>query len=867
MDRASPGQPTPTDDSYQTAIDPSSELDLANSLLSLSLSLTQPTPPQPPCPPLPPAPSSEPPKHHSPSPSAPLPQPTASSPPTSSQSSRTFVLLQPACTQHRYVRDHHDLSTIVERPERIRAVKTGVAAAWARLERRGSSGGKRWEKPSGREEGEALGDLMSCLSLGGFPDGDRKGKGGKANEVRGGPFDILVSHAQMSVDAGALRMVHGKPNYAPGEEEVLAARSAEEDPPVVVTSASTSTSTPSQQQRARSTRSPSPSKPSSSTSGCPAPPPPPPPPAWPHQLTSLIRAAPSALSTPPSFSEIPSHLPQGDLYLCEESGEAIFGALGAVCEGVDRVVAGSGSKGVNDTGETEEGGSRGGEEERYARGFVAIRPPGHHCGESSPQGFCFVNNVCVAAAHAHLKHGINRVIILDIDLHHGNGTQDIVWRLNAEAHRLLSAHEAAHSKSSSPRKGLSKKQQPGKEDEERPRPLQIMYGSLHDIWSYPCESADPALVAAASLALSGGHGQFISNVHLESYDGEEDFYERVYGGYKDGLLGRAKQFVRKTGAGPAETLVMVSAGFDASPYELPSMSRHAHHVPTSFYRRFLRDACAFAASHSEGKVLCVLEGGYSDRALASGAAGLMEGLVGAAVEEEEEEEGRGDPHEKEEQVEEGRWDEGEMKKLEKACSVVKKPKRGPGFVTRGNFSGGGGAGLAAPTLVGAGPDSTAEPWLARAVEVFSWIEDGEVRPGLGLAPPTTTRAKEQPRLAPRQLRERKARVDYAELAENGLALGGTGAGSGTGTGTPTPSPGRGRGAAAAAEGAGAGRRTVLASADASANQDRTLPAARVVPAAAPTSTATSSSAGRDKPAVKFVWKQGGFGGGGGEPRI
>jgi histone deacetylase HOS3 len=71
------------------------------------------------------------------------------------------------------------------------------------------------------------------------------------------------------------------------------------------------------------------------------------------------------------------------------------------------------------------------------RAFVVVRPPGHHCGENTPCGFCFVNNVAVGAAHgrwcdlmemynrsvmfptAHLKHGVNRVVILDIDLHHG----------------------------------------------------------------------------------------------------------------------------------------------------------------------------------------------------------------------------------------------------------------------------------------------------------------------------------------------------------------------------------------------------------------------------------------------------------------
>lgn len=64
-----------------------------------------------------------------------------------------------------------------------------------------------------------------------------------------------------------------------------------------------------------------------------------------------------------------------------------------------------------------------------------------------------------------------------------------------------------------------------------------------------------------------------------------------------------------------------SSGFDASEYETEDMSRHGHHVPTSFYHRFTRDVCKFASRNSRdgGRIISVLEGGYSDRALISGA--------------------------------------------------------------------------------------------------------------------------------------------------------------------------------------------------------------------------------------------------------
>ena len=56
--------------------------------------------------------------------------------------------------------------------------------------------------------------------------------------------------------------------------------------------------------------------------------------------------------------------------------------------------------------------------------FCAIRPPGHHAERTNPMGFCFFNNIAVAAAHALTAHGLSRVAIIDFDVHHGNGTED-----------------------------------------------------------------------------------------------------------------------------------------------------------------------------------------------------------------------------------------------------------------------------------------------------------------------------------------------------------------------------------------------------------------------------------------------------------
>ena len=84
------------------------------------------------------------------------------------------------------------------------------------------------------------------------------------------------------------------------------------------------------------------------------------------------------------------------------SGEAALRAVGAVCAAVDAVFAG---------------------EARNA--FCGVRPPGHHAEADHAMGFCLFNNIAIAAEHARHKHGIQRVAIVDFDVHHGNGTQHI----------------------------------------------------------------------------------------------------------------------------------------------------------------------------------------------------------------------------------------------------------------------------------------------------------------------------------------------------------------------------------------------------------------------------------------------------------
>ncbi len=74
-----------------------------------------------------------------------------------------------------------------------------------------------------------------------------------------------------------------------------------------------------------------------------------------------------------------------------------------------------------------------------ANAFVAARPPGHHAEKSRAMGFCFFNNVAIAARHAQKTHGAERIAIVDWDVHHGNGTQDIFW--NDKSVLFCSTHE------------------------------------------------------------------------------------------------------------------------------------------------------------------------------------------------------------------------------------------------------------------------------------------------------------------------------------------------------------------------------------------------------------------------------------------
>ena len=421
----------------------------------------------------------------------------------------TVVILQDDCYGHRYSRprtSRANLSTIVERPERIHASVLGLATAYVRL------GGRHAESAMGPHPERKIGHLSSM------------------------PFRIHKTTRRVPITSQAVTAVHGTKWMA---ELGIMCDAAE------------------------------------------------------AKLTmngkELIRPTSSDPSNSKDNPQKPK-LHEGDLYLCSGSLNALEGALGGVCEGVDAVFQDGGPK----------------------RAFVCIRPPGHHCSAEYPSGFCWLNNVHVGINYAAIMHNLTHAAIIDFDLHHGDGSQSITW-----AHNV---------KSSNMPKGtpISKK-------------TAIGYFSLHDINSYPCEMGDEEKVRNASLCLENAHGQSIWNVHLQPWKTNEEFWELYRDRYST-ILAKARSFLRAHTAqlrrAPLHPIpkaaIFLSAGFDASEWESPGMQRHQVNVPTDFYARFTHDVVQLADEEGlgvDGRVISILEGGYSDRALMSGVLSHLSGLA------------------------------------------------------------------------------------------------------------------------------------------------------------------------------------------------------------------------------------------------
>ena len=109
--------------------------------------------------------------------------------------------------------------------------------------------------------------------------------------------------------------------------------------------------------------------------------------------------------------------PYADTYLCKYSKNAILRACGAGIAGADMLI-----------------------KEDKKRIFCLVRPPGHHAETTRANGFCFINNAAVTARYLQKKYNINKIAIIDFDVHHGNGSQEIFYKDGSIAYGSIHQH-------------------------------------------------------------------------------------------------------------------------------------------------------------------------------------------------------------------------------------------------------------------------------------------------------------------------------------------------------------------------------------------------------------------------------------------
>jgi acetoin utilization deacetylase AcuC-like enzyme len=196
------------------------------------------------------------------------------------------------------------------------------------------------------------------------------------------------------------------------------------------------------------------------------------------------------------------------------------------------------------------------------RAFAVVRPPGHHAERDLAMGFCFFNNVAIAAERLRRRHGVSRVAVFDFDVHHGNGTQHLFE---------------------------------GRDD--------VLYASVHQYPFYPGTGGP------GERGVGQGHGATL-NVPLGA--GSDDaVYQRAI----------EEEIVPAIEAFAADALVL-SAGFDAFVADpLGGMK-----VTAAGFRRWGQTLGALADRCCEGRLLSVLEGGYNLQALPGLVEAYLDGL-------------------------------------------------------------------------------------------------------------------------------------------------------------------------------------------------------------------------------------------------
>jgi acetoin utilization deacetylase AcuC-like enzyme len=190
------------------------------------------------------------------------------------------------------------------------------------------------------------------------------------------------------------------------------------------------------------------------------------------QLDAIIRAhAPEYVEHLRSRAPARGYLPlDPDTSMNPSSWQAALRAAGAVVEATDRVIAGS-----------------------LANAFCAVRPPGHHARPGAAMGFCLLNNVAIGALHALEVHGLERVAIVDFDVHHGNGTEEIF----AGDDRVLMASFFQHpfypySGTENPAKNMVNVPLPAGTSGEKVRPV------VDEIWIPRLEQFAPQMILVSA---------------------------------------------------------------------------------------------------------------------------------------------------------------------------------------------------------------------------------------------------------------------------------------------------------------------------------------------------------------------------------
>ncbi len=237
-----------------------------------------------------------------------------------------------------------------------------------------------------------------------------------------------------------------------------------------------------------------------------------------------------------------SELSTGDTVVSPGSWDAALLAAGGALQAVDAVM-----------------------ERAVGNAFCAVRPPGHHATPDRGMGFCIFNNAALAARHARSAHGLKRVLLVDWDVHHGNGTQDIFYRDGC-----------------------------------------VFFFSTHQSPGYPGTGS------ARETGAGEGEGMTL-NCPFPPGAGRD----KILGAFEERLVPAADRF--------RPELVVISAGFDSRADDPLGEFR----LTDADFSDLTRCVLGIADRHAEGRVVSVLEGGYSLEGLAKGAGAHVRALCGS----------------------------------------------------------------------------------------------------------------------------------------------------------------------------------------------------------------------------------------------